>query len=66
MRLSDAVTVQIGPLDEARGIPTEVRALVEARIRQLTDMVEMMNEQIKAMEAERDVLCDFLKEETEK
>lgn len=54
----DAFENALPPLDEEipaapREIPQTVRKLVDARIQQLT-------EQVKALEAERDVLCDFL------
>ncbi len=53
----------VPPVDTPQEIPQEVRKLVEARIRRLTDLVKVLDEQIKAMEAERDVLCDFLRGE---
>lgn len=55
----DAFEAALPPLDDApaeaapREIPQAVRKLVEARIHQLT-------EQVKALEAERDALCDWL------
>lgn len=69
----DAFEAALPPEDDApaeaapREIPQEVRELMEARIRRLTDLVKVLDEQIKEMEAERDVLFDFLnKKEMEK
>ena len=44
-------------------IPQSVRKVVEARIKLLTEEITVESEQIKALEAERDALCDYLRGE---